>query len=393
MDKNIDELLDKIEKNEIPDIEVINQLRRMHQYINNDLDNSKEKQSEKNIEDKEIYSKTYYFNEPFLKDHLVFKEQTIIGIAYGSLLINSYFALNPTSNYVRIKNLSFIKPVMLKEDQKNVKIGLYAKSEGYPLQIEIRYKYEGEDGNDLTARGILEHVEKDEFKGLESLERLELGGYEKIKEDEISNIYKTDIIEMFDSYKTISSMYKRKNEVIAQFNLGDTGDITDYVLHPHITNVIFLGLFPILKDQGQHDAFLPFGINEIVTKRTKGLSSGYGKVRIVKQNENIIIFDGDIYDENGDHCVKYRECSLKRLKMGQQVIEEKIGKNKGPDKTEPFKKEKIMDSSLQNQLIGSGRNRSLKEAIAQYIINKLIKYVGNKADITLEINLMDLGVD
>ncbi|PYV42062.1 MAG: polyketide synthase, partial [Acidobacteria bacterium] len=319
-----------------------------------------------------IVSEVYVYDEPFLRDHTVNGEQVLIGGTHGSLALNAFFKIFPEEKSVHLHRLNFVKPIEVKKDQQ-VEVLVEPVRKGSSIDFQVVYRYASSEVWTQTATGSLQKTNvKNEKIDVESIKK-SLNQFPNLSE-----IYTNPIIELGESFKTITHLYVGKDQVLARVVLSQTSreEDHDYVLPPLITNSAFIAAAPLLGPSNMKNGFLPFGIKDIYFQKTTGLEDCWLLVKLVKNSGEMILFDVDVIDAESQVVVHYSGCSVKRFRSTVEPEHQR------QEISVPHDAGTIEDTT------------KFSRKIQKYLANKLSEIVPDRSEVSnLEVNLMDLGLE
>jgi len=342
------------------------------------------------VSERPMFSEVYQFGEPFLKDHTVFGEQVILGVTHGSLAINAYFSEKSEAQSVEIESLQFIDPIKVLQDQR-VEISVDPAPDAEEGQFRVRYRYDDQQSWVPTASGRF--VEGTFEEGTVDIKALQQS---LNKYPHIDGLYSANpIISMGESFETITKLYIDSDQSLARVLLTSISneEAHQYYLHPLITSSSFIAIMPLLMEQGLKDPFLPFGINSIQIKKSEMLNRCWLHVRVVKRKEEIIIYDADVIDDDGNIVVRLKGCALKRIRLNQPVEAPQLNTqitnakqiNQKPGRTETIMSRRRTKVNASNELA-----QKIQGYLSEKIETAFPKVVGI---LNIEMNLMDLGIE
>ncbi len=379
MDKQLSFLYQQVRERRISQEEALQQINEIReQYTPKTAPSS----SLKN--DRNIASEVYVYDEPYLRDHTVYNEQVLIGATHGSLAMNVFFRIFPQENSVHLHQLSFIKPIEVKNDQR-VEVLVEPAQQGGIIDFQVRYRYTSSAIWDLAATGKLQ---QDSFKN----KNIDI---ENIKESLLELDYFTLIytsnpaVGLGDSFKPITRLFTGKEQVLARVVLSQTTreEKHKYVLHPLIINSAFLAVNSLLEKADMKEGFLPFGIKDIYCKKSDKLEQCWLLIRLVKNSGEMIIFDADVINDESQVVANFSGCSMKRLRAA--------GRFSGQDHLTfsfPELPQQNQTTAALDQLEGV-HAIDLKGKIKKYLIHKLSEIIPDRSRLqNVKANLMDLGM-
>lgn len=189
--------------------------------------------------------------------------------------------------------------------------------------------------------------------------------------------YDNPLLELGDTFKTLTKLYYNKEIAIARFVLNDKSrkENHDYSIHPLVLHSAYLVIEPLFKQEKTQDAYLPFGVDEILYRHGSKLEQGWVVVKIVKNSGELITFDAGFLDDDYEIVAKCYGCSLKKIHL------EKIN----PEIIKPAELE------VKNMTINT---TDLPGKIQKYLMDKIQNIILNPSKkINIEMNLMDTGLE
>lgn len=325
----------------------------------------------------ETAPEVYRYDEPFLRDHRVQNEQVLSGMTYASLAINFFFKIFPQESGVHLHRLSFIKPVVIGKDQRLEVLVKPTKKENV-IDFQVAYRYAATAAWNLTATGSLRRTAFTDKK-------VDVNNMEYSREySDLNQIYTGNpAVELGDSFKTITRLYKERGQVLARVDLRPVlrNENHQYLLHPLIINSAFLAIAPLIEQEYVHGV-LPFGIEDVYFYNSKGLDCCWLLVKLIKNSGELVVFDAEAINDESQVVARFSGCSWKRLRIDGQI----------PDKAvtaADFIEARHLDSA---NLEFAAKN--LAGNIQTYLTNKLTKIAHARAKLAnLELNLMDQGFE
>jgi polyketide synthase PksN len=379
MDKQLSFLYQQVRERKISQEEALQQINEFRaQYT------PKPAPSSSLTNDRNIASEVYVYDEPYLRDHTVYNEQVLIGATHGSLAMNVFFRIFPQENSVHLHQLSFVKPIEVKKDQR-VEVLVEPVQQGAVIDFQVRYRYTSSTIWDLAATGKLQ---QDSFEN----RTIDI---EKTKESllelhDFTLIYTSNpAVGLGDSFKPITRLFTGKEQVLARVVLSQTTreEKHEYVLHPLIANSAFLAVNSLLEKADMKEGFLPFGIKDIYCQKSDRLEQCWLLIRLVKNSGEMIVFDADVINDESQVVARFSGCSMKRLRSP--------GRFSAQDHLAAGFPELQQQNQMTAELYQLERVNAtdLKSKIKKYLINKLSKMIPDRSRLqNLKANLMDLGM-
>ncbi len=361
-----------------------------------------------------IISEAYVYDEPFLRDHTVYDEQVLIGMTHGSLAINAFFRLFPEENNVHLHKLNFIKPIVVKKGQK-VEVVVKTVQQGAGIDFSVQYRHIPSTPWEITATGNLQKTRfEDKAINIE---------YVKNSLQEIPNfdrIYAANpVLSLGDSFKTVTHLYTDKKQVLARVALSQTlrEEQHKYNLHPLIIHSAYLASAPLfehslssaktplhsfkLSQQGMEntkDGFLPFGIKDIHFRKTNGLDHCWVLARLVKNSEEMAIFDADVISDESQLMAHFSGCSMKRLRAARQTPAKNHNFQDSAETQQPNTETSISDEKdwpeMDQRVDVSNNTTGLPGRIQQYVTGKIGQIAPEHSSLSdVNANFMDMGLE
>lgn len=363
--EKLDALFDDVANQKIDIETALDKVQKIKQnYVNDDKEDSA---ADANMIER------YTYNEPCLRDHQIQGQQILIGAIHGSLAIRNYLNLNPSKKGIILKRLSYSLPIVVEENQ-SIEVDVLFDANKDHIDFKSIYKLNKSSKWVDAANGKLEVLTTEKRKiDLQDL----LAGL--VKQDNHGRLFELNKQAFWgEYYKTIIEMYVSENRTLTKVSLEPSLSIEDhaYKLHPLVSNAALIGVFPILENLNIVGSFLPFGIKEVIYYDHDIPNIYWIDVKIAKHSSEIIIFDADIIDPQGEIVVAYSGYSMKRIREADEkppIREKKIVKNdsvaanspslintKDTDKSvqiENYLKEKLLESNLnKSQLEDTSEN-------------------------------------
>lgn len=325
-----------------------------------------------NLQDPE--SEIYAYDEPYLKSHQLNGKQVLVGAVCPSLAIRAYFKTFPEEKAVCIEKLNYISIVEVKKNQK-VEIKIIPVQKEMTFEFQVLYRYAITEAWRIMANGQLKkgHFEEKKIDLPQLINSLEVFR-------DLNLIYKhVACVEWGEVFKRITHLHMKGKDILAKVDLNDSflKENHNYSLSPIITNCAYLAMLYLVEREGIRDAFLPFGIQAMHFKNNNNLNVCWISVKLIKNTEELLLFDVDVTDENGDVFLSYRGYSLKRnSRLDQKKVEQEKTLVRASSHTAP-----VVDALF-------GR-------IQKYLSDKLVAILGDNLSLNHreETNLMELGLE
>ncbi|KJH66516.1 polyketide synthase [Chromobacterium violaceum] len=253
----------------------------------------------------------YRYDEPYLRDHQFNRRRILLGLTHASLALEHGRAQLAEGEALQLKNLTFAEPVVLDEGQM-LEVALRASAAGGSA-FETVCRHHASQPWRHAASGELHAVsaraERDDLRQL-------MAGMETV--EPLDAIYRiSEQIHIGDSYRTLREVRRHPDggEAVARFELGRTeAEDSRYSLHPLSLNSAFLALIPLLDSERLADNFIPFGLRSLTLHCWPAPTSGWLHVRLEKNSGELVLFDAELYDDDGQQVAALKGGMLKRLR-------------------------------------------------------------------------------
>ncbi|SFJ89231.1 SDR family NAD(P)-dependent oxidoreductase, partial [Thermoflavimicrobium dichotomicum] len=273
------------------------------------------------------FTSTFTGEEFFLRDHVVNGQHILPGVCYLEMARAAVgLAVGDGlkgQNGIRLKNVVWVRPVIVKDQPVLVHIGLVPEDNG-----EIAYQIygESEEANDATlmfsqGRAEINCVFEDSTLDLVSLR--EQCNQRTLSSDQCYEIFGALGIEYGPGHRGIEKVFVGNGQVLAKLvlpsSVSDT--IEQYALHPSLMDAAFQATVGLLIPNGSvlpsggNSPALPFEVEEIeLVDRCP--SSMWAFIRYSsgsKAGDHIQKLDIDLCDDQGKICVRVKKLSMRTM--------------------------------------------------------------------------------
>ncbi|MCW5583945.1 MAG: polyketide synthase dehydratase domain-containing protein, partial [Gammaproteobacteria bacterium] len=302
-------------------------------------------------------SAIFNYNEPYLADHLVQQRQIILGVTYASLALSH-------SGISGIKNLLFIEPVALDENNHSITFSLYSNQQG-KFQVFSH-------SNKPIAEGIYLYGSNQPLPSYD---------LQKLQQDILRTVEGQSLYQLErevihgPSLQTLMKVYVHTDYCLAELMLTEAmkQDSRSYpIVHPALLDgALVAGMTSELGFAlSDNNIFLPFMIKEIQIYQPVP-SVCYSFSKRIKQNVEMIEIDFSLLDVNGQVCLTVTGFVCKRLRQ------EKIVSVQERDHVESV--------AYSNEEIIANIEQDIEKRIKSLLLDP--------HSLSLEKNFMDLGVE
>ncbi|WP_459213172.1 polyketide synthase [Aquimarina rhabdastrellae] len=320
----------------------------------------------KNISDfsKQCYSTTFSGEEFFLKDHLVFNQKILPGVAYLEMVRVAIEKSTPKP--LKLSDLEFFSIAWIQPFKVDEKKEINTR-----LLLDDSNPTEG----DLILYEIYSHHENEEiihFQGQatfsNSIPQVKTNISELREQMTLDTLNRSLVYDVFSkmglqygpAHQGIVEIYKGDRQVLADIIIPDVIEIeqNDYILHPSIMDSALqasIGLFDDLSKVSSQP-FLPFALGSLRIKSacTKTMVAWVRYAANTDQDSRITKLDIDLFDEEGIVCVEIREFAFRVMENSIQPLN-KISTN----------------GSISNTAVnGSIFNETYYQELIQSVLNK-----------------------
>jgi acyl transferase domain-containing protein/short-subunit dehydrogenase/acyl carrier protein len=273
----------------------------LHPLIESNTSNLKEQK----------YTTTFTGEEFFFKHHVVAKQKMLPGVAYIEMAREAGELAGEQKVY-KIKDINWIKPVIIKDSPEKVNITLYPNSNYVDYEISTLL----EDGNkSINSVGKIKYSDSREYhKEVVNIEEIK----KRCKVMSSIDCYKDFKDKGFDygiSFQTISKIYTSETEALAHLKLPNSlkNEFNKYTLHPSIFDGALQTVTGIKKYKDKGNSLVPFLVEEveILDKIKESCFVHAVLLNSDKDNMNIRKYNITITDELGYTLVRIKGLTLR----------------------------------------------------------------------------------
>ncbi|MCP4160489.1 MAG: SDR family NAD(P)-dependent oxidoreductase, partial [Deltaproteobacteria bacterium] len=269
------------------------------------------------------YSSTFTGKEFFLSDHVVKGQRILPGVAYLEMAqtaaTHTTGSLREGKNSILLKNVVWIRPIAVGDENVQVHIGLFPEDNG-----EIAYKIycDSEEGDTkVYSQGNALLCKTPESTTLDIKTIQEECNKTILSSSQCYDVFKSIELEYGPAYQGIEKVYVGENQALSKLALPSIVSDTKnhYILHPCMLDSAFQSLIGFM--QGSADTenrgkpALPFALQElqILSNCTANMWAWLRYSSGSKSDDKIQKLDIDMCDENGNVCVRMKGFSLRVL--------------------------------------------------------------------------------
>ncbi|UCH94145.1 MAG: SDR family NAD(P)-dependent oxidoreductase [Candidatus Aminicenantes bacterium] len=400
MKSEIRKILEEVQENKITKIEALERIKQLKQ----------EEKGKKNGRNRIYLTKKFTYNEPYLRAHILFGQQVLLGVTHCSMAIEAARSFCPGVDHgnreslIHIHKFVFHQPVVVYPGEA-VEVGIEVeKRESDDDRVFFRNIFKKSPGVDFTVSTTGEYVFGSEYQPCS----IDIPGFRDHSDKFISSreIFQKELWQRPGVLQTVGDVYIRGSEVLGEMVLKPgVKDITDpYVVHPVLLDGGFIVSVSDLSDELLHPGdgqgmWIPFMIKDIFVR---GPVSGYdGCVclgKVVNVNSNALTVDYTIGDETGQVWLAVKEFTFKYAGEGAFLNKEDNRTNESKVMTGAKSEEVRIPApgELHRSSSAGVLADGLAEGIHTYLVNKiavLLGYSGGLLTGKRDKNFMDLGID
>jgi acyl transferase domain-containing protein/acyl carrier protein/SAM-dependent methyltransferase len=345
-----------------------------------------------------VLTRVFKYDETYLKEHVIFGEQVVLGVTNCSLAIEAALAM-PSLNRdnqpfpVHIHKFIFHQPLVVSPGEK-VEVSIHileGKGEG-GIFFENRFKkFPGSiqgtttSGQFLTGTDFpLQTVELDRF----------LHGHGRLIPGEVFR--KKRLLHCPPCFRVVEQAYVHGDEVLGEMKLTPEvrNSTYQYHTHPALLNGGFIVAIcsqpdNIILENDPGAMWIPFMVKDIYVREALPVNS-YCHARVVRANADILVMDFCFCDTDGRVIASLKDFVFRYTKPQQFLREKTRVEVKAADLVVPGPQEVPSQEPGQEP----GKITSLQDSIETYIVGKVAEVLGlSEKAINKNKNFMELGID
>ncbi|MBN2441541.1 MAG: SDR family NAD(P)-dependent oxidoreductase, partial [Spirochaetales bacterium] len=260
--------------------------------------------------------------EFFLKDHVVHGQVILPGVVYLEMaraaVENASGLLRNESTAIILKDVVWIRPVVLEDQDKKIHISLFVKEND-----EIGYEIY-EDTLELDTESVMYYQGSALLRSIKETSVIDLKALqaecsqESIDIDQYYNDFKKLSIDYGSSLRGIEALYLGSNKVLASLSIpADLMESQDaFMMHPSIMDsALQAAAGMMLLNGGSLKPILPFAVEQVEIFERTG-SSMWTVIRYSDKGtkgDKVESVDIDICDESGTVCIRMKGFSSRIL--------------------------------------------------------------------------------
>ena len=252
------------------------------------------------------FSSTFTGNEFFLKDHMINGQKVLPGVAYLEMAREAVKrALGDLKANIQLKNVVWIRPIIIETEPKTVHIGLFPEENG-----NIAYEIYTEDGDAeviIHSQGLaIVRTERDavsspnlDINALKSTHH-----HKELRSIECYEAFDRIGIKYGPTHRGVERIYVGENSVLAKLTLPASARQGEFELHPSIMDsALQASLAMVLGRETLEKAMLPFALHSLEVFSACTSSMWAIIHRSEEKSAAVEKLDIELCDEEGKVCV------------------------------------------------------------------------------------------
>lgn len=384
----INEILKKIENNELSDSEGMKQLEALRERFENDSQKEESKAESVYEESRKSDNLNFHFNhnENLLKDHLIFGEQVLMGVSHLSMVIE-HIRKNYSYKNCLIKNALFSSALILKEREiGTIKIQETDRSETI---INIESLSQKDKNSDYEKNASFQFQQKENNAQFNTLDVYSLE-HNALKVIEPSIFYKhLDQACYGSSLFSVEKVYEISDGVVLgriKLTPEMRKEQDKYYLLPALFDACHVTSTLALKGDPVKNHWVPLLIKEIyvdLTLESKKFVDSYCYIKHKISNTQISEFDMQVCDPNGKVFLVLNGFTTKYVPSKEALF----------GKPQPVKT--VSSQPMFRPVIGVFVTEDNLKSVIQEFIQSIFASLLNldKNQVPLDKNFMEIGLD
>ena len=239
----------------------------------------------------QCFKKTFTGEEFYLKDHIVGQNKILPGSAYLEIARASGNFACKNQKVVVIKNVIWLKPIIVDDKGKDIYVSLYPNSDSIAFEV---YSEEQEERTVYSEGNLVVSSCSSQSNFNKTPEKI---NFEAIKSRCTDKLTHSQCYHMFAElelnygpmFRTIQEIFIGTNESLAVLEVSDTGNC--FILHPSNIDGAFQTVLGLMKND--FGTYIPFAVNHIeILKPTT--TKCYIHTKLIEHTKfDIIIADTD----------------------------------------------------------------------------------------------------
>jgi len=266
------------------------------------------------------FSSSFTGREFFLSDHVVKGQKVIPGVAYLEMariaVEHAAGLLKAGQNGIRLKNIVWVRPIIVNDQPVQVHIGLYPE-DNEKIGYEIYSESEDGDVVDpvLYSQGIAMFSAIAEAPMLDIKKLQEQCSQNSLSSSQCYETFRMMGMEYGSAHQGIEMMYVGSDQILAKLSLPSSVSNTEnqFILHPSMMDSALQASMGLMMGSGNLKLALPFALREleILGKCTSKMWALIRYSNGSHAGDKVQKLNIDLCDEAGKVCVQLKGFSLR----------------------------------------------------------------------------------
>ncbi|MGN4848975.1 amino acid adenylation domain-containing protein [Bacillus cereus group sp. MYBK134-1] len=341
-----------------------------------------------------VHMAHFQYDEPFVKNHLVFGNRVLLGVTYAALAFEVASVLRPEKRLTNIRRLLFSNPLTIGPGEKAT-VRTYVQEQEGNFALNTVYTKSGQTEHHKAASGTL-LFDMQQEKATIDINRFLRNWDTKLEGLSLYRKRWSGAISYGPSLYTINNLWIQEQEVLSEVSMPEECLISgiNYKVHPAwLDAAVVSGLSAFSEDTA--NPYIPFMIRDIIFHEDV-TSARYAHCKLVKKNNEIIVLDCCLCNERGVVLLEMNGFTCKK------ITEQKANNIRLLEKSNSLKEDATLevsatlsgDADMNLNPESASQISDLTEVIKDYLSVK-IAYLLNEdpEEIPVNRNFMDLGMD
>ncbi|PEA37028.1 hypothetical protein CON45_21555 [Priestia megaterium] len=275
---------------------------------------------------KQQFSTTFTGQEFFLKDHIVKGELVLPGVAHLEMALQAMYqsvsSLEEEQRTVQLKNVFWVRPIVVRDEPVQVHIGVYPEENGdIAFDIYSISKEGNADFKNIHSYGVAVLRANKKIPPLDLLDLQENCNYSMISSAQCYEAFEARGIHYGPGYVGIQNILKGPSQLLARIELPvSISDNKDpFILHPSLMDSALQASIAFMIDSSDrlhpYKPILPFAIEElqILDKCEPNMWALLRYSEGASSDSKVNKLDIDLCNDEGIICVRMRGVSSRVL--------------------------------------------------------------------------------
>jgi len=339
-----------------------------------------------------VFSKKYTNNENLLKDHKLYGEQLLMGLAHCSLVVQALSRFSTKGDIV-LKNVTFLDAIRF-APLESIAVDVVLRKKDGALFFENQYIKQATQERISTASGEIVFNDMDSL--LDKAISISEWKEQAIQTISCDKFYRNSGEEIYgDSLMSVRQVHILEHAVFSEIKLTPTmkNESKEYVFHPALLDAMHVtASYTIDPDQPWLHHWVPYVIKKLQIHQNDAEEISdelYCHAELVRSNSEIKEFNCKLYSKNGKLIASTGGFYTKRVPSKEALF----GIEHQAPLTPEVEKSTLIEPG-KNSILANNKSITLQENIQEYLKSKITDVVGTpKRDIKVDVNFMDMGAD